>query len=90
MTDCQADELRRKLEKYLLNAGPSFADIAVCGAGGEKVRDTARRYHSDALHFLAKGEYVNAFAALEYAEGWLDAGVATGVVTAPNKDRDRL
>jgi uncharacterized protein len=31
-------------------------------------------YLSDAKHFQKKGDYVNSFAALNYAHGWLDAG----------------
>ena len=31
-------------------------------------------YLSDAKHFENKGDYVNAFAALNYAHGWLDSG----------------
>lgn len=36
--------------------------------------DMAERYYKDALHFKKKGDYVLAFAALNYAYGWLDAG----------------
>ena len=36
--------------------------------------DMAERYFSDAHHFRTNGDYVNAFAALNYAHGWLDAG----------------
>ena len=36
--------------------------------------DMAQRYHDDALYFKKKGDIVNAFAALAYAHGWLDAG----------------
>ncbi len=36
--------------------------------------DMAERYYSDAMHFKKKGEIVTAFAALNYAHGWLDAG----------------
>ncbi|MFH1055972.1 MAG: DUF357 domain-containing protein [Candidatus Altiarchaeota archaeon] len=74
------DELKTKLEKYMKKAEPRFAEITVLDERGAKVKDTALRYYSDAKHFLSKGEYVNAFAALEYAEGWLDAGVAVGAV----------
>lgn len=38
------------------------------------VLDMAQRYYDDALHFQKKGEIVNAFACLNYAHGWLDAG----------------
>lgn len=36
--------------------------------------DMALRYYSDAQYFRDKGDYVLAFAALNYAHGWLDAG----------------
>ena len=36
--------------------------------------DMAERYYKDALFFYSKGDYVNAFAAVNYAHGWLDAG----------------
>jgi uncharacterized protein len=41
--------------------------------------DMVERYVSDAKHFKEKGDYVNAFAALNYAHGWLDAGARTGL-----------
>ena len=40
----------------------------------EDFYDMASRYYSDANHFYEKQDYVNAFAALNYAHGWLDAG----------------
>lgn len=36
--------------------------------------DMAERYYSDAKHFEKQGDKVLAFAALNYAHGWLDAG----------------
>lgn len=36
-------------------------------------------YISDAHHFKQKNDYVNAFAALSYAHGWLDAGARLGI-----------
>ena len=36
--------------------------------------DMASRYYSDAQFFEKKGDLVTAFAALNYAHGWLDAG----------------
>ena len=41
--------------------------------------DMAQRYYSDAKHFYEKGDLVNAFAALNYAHGWLDAGARIGL-----------
>ena len=40
----------------------------------EDFLDMAERYYSDALYFKKKGDVVNAFACLNYAHGWLDAG----------------
>ena len=41
--------------------------------------DMAERYFKDAKHFEKKGDYVTAFAALNYAHGWLDAGARIGL-----------
>ena len=41
--------------------------------------DMAQRYFSDARHFEKNGQIVTAFAALNYAHGWLDAGARLGL-----------
>lgn len=41
--------------------------------------DMAQRYYDDAKHFEKKGDTVTAFAALNYAHGWLDAGARLGL-----------
>jgi hypothetical protein len=41
--------------------------------------DMAKRYYEDAKHFEKKGDVVTAFAALNYAHGWLDAGARLGL-----------
>ncbi|MFH1642741.1 MAG: DUF357 domain-containing protein [Nanoarchaeota archaeon] len=41
--------------------------------------DMIERYFSDALHFQKQGHFVNAFAALNYAHGWLDACARLGL-----------
>ena len=38
-----------------------------------------KNYLSDAEHFYEKKDYVNAFAAINYAHGWLDCGASLGV-----------
>jgi hypothetical protein len=45
-----------------------------------EILDMARRYYADAEHFAAKGDRVLAFAALNYAHGWLDAGARLGIL----------
>ena len=41
--------------------------------------DMAKRYYEDAVHFHDMGDLVNAFAAVNYAHGWLDAGARLGL-----------
>lgn len=41
--------------------------------------DMIERYVSDAHHFEEKKDFINAFAALNYAHGWLDAGARLGL-----------
>lgn len=45
----------------------------------EDFLDMIKCYISDAEHFRSKGDKVNAFAALNYAHGWLDAGARLGI-----------
>ncbi|MFW5991409.1 MAG: DUF357 domain-containing protein [Candidatus Nanoarchaeia archaeon] len=40
--------------------------------------DMAQRYYKDALHFRKEGREMDAFAAVNYAHGWLDAGARVG------------
>jgi len=41
--------------------------------------DMIQRYYSDAKHFYDNDKWVLAFAALNYAHGWLDAGARSGL-----------
>ena len=45
----------------------------------EDFLDMIQRYVSDAHHFEDKDNMVDAFAALNYAHGWLDAGARLGI-----------
>lgn len=44
-----------------------------------KILDMVERYLSDAEFFRKNGDFVNAFAALNYAHGWLDTGSKLGI-----------
>lgn len=50
-------------------------------------RDMAERYHRDAVDFAEKDDRVNAFACVNYAHGWLDAGARLGVFDVGGDDR---
>lgn len=45
----------------------------------QEIIEMVFNYISDAKHFRNKGDWINAFAALNYAHGWLDSGVRLDV-----------
>jgi len=47
----------------------------------------AKSYYNDALHFRDTGDIVNAFAAVNYAHGWIDCGARLGLFDAGGDDR---
>lgn len=77
------DITSRAIEKAKVIAPESsfIADIA------NDFYDMANRYFSDAEHFYNDGDYVNAFAAVNYAHGWLDAGARMGIFDVDKDDR---
>ncbi len=68
---------KNKLEKYF-NITQKAYDMAKDNIGNKKYADDfldmISRYISDAKHFYKNKDMVNAFAAINYAHGWLDAG----------------
>lgn len=47
----------------------------------------AKAYYEDAVHFKESGDVVNAFACVNYAHGWLDAGARLGVLDTGGDDQ---
>lgn len=78
---------KQKLSKYfaITNEALNKAKKAISKKNKEKERDAlnvldmAQRYFDDAKYFKDKGDYVNAFACLNYAHGWLDCGNKIGL-----------
>lgn len=72
----------QKLDKYFAVTGAALEKVKEAiddsteerKARAEDFLDMAQRYYDDAHHFRDKGDKVLAFAALNYAHGWLDAG----------------
>lgn len=52
----------------------------------ESFREMAESYHRDAQDFAQKGDRVNAFACVNYAHGWLDAGARLGIFDVDGDD----
>ncbi len=75
-----------KLEKYFSITNKALKKVKIvkkktikCKDNAEDFLDMAQRYYSDAKYFKKKGDIVTAFAALNYAHGWLDAGARLGL-----------
>jgi hypothetical protein len=74
-----------KLKKYFEVTGKAIEMVKTHEMDIERIDnandflDMAQRYYNDAGHFKSNGDYVTAFAALNYAHGWLDAGARIGL-----------
>ena len=71
---------KEKIDKYL-KLSEKALNIAkrkiVKGKENEakEIISMVSNYLSDSRHFEKKGDFVNAFAAVNYAHGWIDSGV---------------
>jgi len=81
-----------KLNRYLSLTEQALKKLKIVAPEDTHMRavakdylDMAQRYFDDANHFREKGDLVTAFASLNYAHGWLDAGARLG---AFDVDRD--
>jgi len=80
---------KEKLDKYFDVTGRAIKKVKLVNdleldstetkKFAEDFLDMAFRYYRDAQHFASKGDVVNAFACLNYAHGWLDAGARLGL-----------
>ena len=75
---------KQKLEKYFKLTSKALEVVKSSIIKGKdkeakEIIDMVSNYISDAKHFEEKGDFVNAFAALNYSHGWLDSGVRLGI-----------
>ncbi|MDP7116367.1 MAG: DUF357 domain-containing protein [Candidatus Woesearchaeota archaeon] len=75
-----------KLDKYFSVTGRALKKVKITRSGkidwvasAEDFLDMATRYYKDAEYYKEKGDIVTAFASLNYAHGWLDAGARLGL-----------
>ena len=59
-----------KIQKNLTKKDQKTANIYL---------DMAKNYYSDSLYFKKQKDFVNSFAAVNYAHAWLDAGAIIGL-----------
>ncbi len=78
--------LKERVLKYLDTTKRALEAIEVKVPENSHLKDIcqdflnmANSYYSDATHFYDKGEFVDAFACVNYAHGWLDAGARMGL-----------
>lgn len=76
------DTTQRALDKVRVVAPPKSFSWRIA----DNFLDMARRYHADARHAHSQGDFVNAFAQVNYAHGWLDAGARLGVFDVGQDD----
>ena len=79
-------ELKKRYEKYFQiteaavnKAKEAPENLDINDDTRKDFLDMVERYVSDAKHFQEKGDILNAFAAVTYAHGWLDAGARIGL-----------
>jgi uncharacterized protein len=79
ITDEKLDKYTQITEKALKKAKICMPEKTEFYRSAARILDMAKRYFEDSKHFRKKGDYVNAFACLNYAHGWLDAGASLGL-----------
>lgn len=82
-----------KIAKYLETTRKAFAKVTIVAPPrsfaakmADNFLDMARRYYDDARHSHETGDDVQAFAQVNYAHGWLDAGARLGIFDVGQDD----
>ncbi|MBO4798799.1 MAG: DUF357 domain-containing protein [Candidatus Methanomethylophilaceae archaeon] len=82
-----------KMEKYLDITGRALSKLKIAPPEksfnrrlAESYLEMANCYYSDAKHFKETGDYVTAFASVNYAHAWLDCGARTGLFDVGGDD----
>jgi hypothetical protein len=81
--DQYLDTTWRALEKLRIAAPPRSFNRKLA----DDFLTMARSYFEDAKHFRSVGDYVNAFASVNYAHGWLDCGARIGLFDVGGDDQ---
>lgn len=82
---------KEKLERYFKVSETAFKLVKKKVIKGKEkeakeIIEMAGNYISDAHHFEKKGDFVNAFGALNYAHGWIDSGVRLEIFNVHDRD----
>lgn len=77
------DKTKRALEKIEIIAPEKTYTMKIA----KDFIEMAESYYSDAVHFYENGEIDDAFACVNYAHGWLDAGARLGLFDTGGDDQ---
>lgn len=80
---------KQKIEKYFKVTSTALKEAKKKIIKGKEnqakeIIEMVENYFSDAQYFEKKQDYVNCFAALNYAHGWLDSGVRLDIFNVKN------
>ncbi len=82
-----------RMEKYLDITARALAKIRIAAPDksynrrlADSFLEMANCYYADAKHFKECGDYVTAFAAVNYAHAWLDCGARIGLFDVDGDD----
>lgn len=82
-----------RMEKYLDITARAMAKIKIAAPDksynkrlADSFMEMANCYYEDAKHFKECGDYVTAFAAVNYAHAWLDCGARIGLFDVDGDD----
>lgn len=81
--DKYLDTTKRALDKLRIAAPPRSFGRRMA----EDFLTMATSYYNDALHFRSIGDFINAFASVNYAHGWLDCGARIGLFDVGEDDK---
>ena len=83
-----------RIDRYLDITARALAKIKIAAPErsfnrrlADRFMEMAQAYYSDAKHFRETGDLVTAFAAVNYAHGWLDCGARIGLFDVGGDDR---
>jgi len=81
---------KEKLKKYFKITSKALErvkDKIIEGKEKEskEIIEMASNYLSDAKYFENKGNFVDAFASINYAHGWIDSGVRLGIFNVDDR-----
>lgn len=80
-------DLKEKVERYIRIEEEALGKLKVpvpensfLGEFARNAMEMIQSYFSDAKHFQEKGDFADAFAALNYSYGWIDCLVRLGAL----------